>query len=247
MTSPIDAWNALYAFDRARLPDSFDDLEVICCTSEIRVISHVGIELLNCKFNNPALQQIRRRMPMESDGRVKVRFNTASMRRIWVTDPMTGEHLEVLNQDPDTQDLTAEQVAALEQIRRQAQDEGVILNRAQARRRMAELYGSLTTPKTQAARRRTLKLLGYLEAPLSSSEKPRKKKAQAVNAPAMRGTPSDSSPSSASAPFQPADLPPGGNASSDRSFTGPYFRTIDLRSDAEGITASQGVNDVSSS
>lgn len=246
MTSPIEAWKTLYALDRVRLPDSFDDLEVICCMSEMRVISHVGIELLNCKFNNPALQQIRRNMPMESSGRVKVRFNMASMRRIWVTDPMTGEHLEVLNQDPETQDLTAEQVTALERIRRQAQSQGVILNRAQARRKMSEHYGQLTSAMTQAARRRTLKLLGLSEMPSASLEKPSKKKARPGNPPGVRTGPTDSSSSSPSDPFKPADLPAGRTVSSDLSFTVPYFKAVAIGSDAGSVTASQEVNDANS-
>lgn len=247
MTSPIDAWNSHYALERARLPDSFDDLEIICCMSEMRVISHVGIELLNCKFNNPALQQIRRRMPVDSDGRVKVRFNTASMRRIWVSDPMTGEYLEVLNQDPDTLDLTAEQVTALERIRRQAQSEGVILNRAQARRRMAEQYGSITSVKTQAARRRTLKLLGLLEASSSSPDKPSKKKARASNVHALPSAPSDSALCSPSTSFQLESLPAGRDSSSDLSFDVPNFKTFAFGSDVGNVTASQEVNDATSS
>lgn len=243
MTSPIDAWNAHYALDRVRLPASFDDLEVICCLSEMRVISHVGIELLNCKFNNPALQQIRRRMPVESGVRVKVRFNTASMRRIWVTDPMTGEHFEVLNQDPDTRDLSAEQVAALERIRRQAQSQGVILNRAQARRRMAEHYKQLTVAMTQAARRRALKLLGFLEDPSASPEKPRKKTTRNNKAPAMPSSSVDSSSRWPSTSFQPAVLPIGESSALNRGFVVPQFKTSADRDRAAGSDTSRDADE----
>jgi hypothetical protein len=173
MTSPIDAWNERYTLDRVRLPGYIDELEVICCESDTRTVSHIGIGLENCVFNNSTLQQLRRRVAPGGTTKVPVRYNPARMDRIWVQDPVTLQRFEVLNHDPVTKDLSAKQVTALESIRRKSQSTGTVITRAQARKRIEEIYRPLVLAKTMLERRRALKILGLIvnESPPEKSKK----------------------------------------------------------------------------
>lgn len=162
MTSSIDAWKERYTLEQVRLPADIDELAVICCESDTRTVSHIGIELETCTFNNSTLQQLRRRVAPDGHTKVQLRYNTALMDRIWVQDPVTLQRFEVLNLDPVTKDLSAKQVAALESIRRKSQSNGTVMTRAQARKRMEEIYRPLVQAKTMLERRRALKILGLI-------------------------------------------------------------------------------------
>lgn len=139
MTSSIDAWKERYALDKVRLPADIDELEVICCESTARTVTHIGVELENCVFNNSALQQLRRRVAPGGVTKVQLRYNPGRMDRIWVQDPVTLERFEVLNQDPQTKDLSVLQIAAVEAARRKSQLQGVVITRAQARKKIEEI------------------------------------------------------------------------------------------------------------
>ena len=173
MTSSIDAWKERYSLEQVRLPGDIDELEVICCGSETRTVSHIGIELGNCVFNNSTLQQLRRRVAPGGETKVQLRYNTARMDRIWVQDPVTLQRFEVLNHDPATKDLSANQVSTVEAIRRKSQSIGTVITRAQARKRMEEIYRPLVHAKTMLERRRALKILGLIvnESPQEKSKK----------------------------------------------------------------------------
>lgn len=173
MTSSIDAWKERYSLEQVRLPGDIDELEVICCESDTRTVSHIGIELENCVFNNSTLQQLRRRVAPGGKTKVELRYNTARMNRIWVQDPVTLQRFEVLNHDPATKDLSANQVSAMEAIRNKSQSIGTVITRAQARKRMEEIYRPLVRAKTMLERRRALKILGLIVSE-SPPEKPKK-------------------------------------------------------------------------
>ena len=102
MTSSIDAWKERYTLEQVRLPGDIDELAVICCVSDTRRVSHIGIELENCTFNSSTLQKLRQRVAPDGETKVQLRYNTARMDRIWVQDPVTLQRFEVLNQDPAT-------------------------------------------------------------------------------------------------------------------------------------------------
>ena len=115
--SPLVAWNNRFEIHQARLPLDITHLDVICCDTCERVISHIGIELDNCTFNSPQLQALRRRAPLGGlrmngiDEKVRqhlfqVKFNKALMAAIWVTDPTDGTRLRVSNTDLLTADLS---------------------------------------------------------------------------------------------------------------------------------------------
>lgn len=173
MTSSIDAWKEHYALDHVRFPADIDELAVICCESDTRTVTHIGIELENCIFNNSTLQQLRRRVALGAVTRVQVRYNTGRMDRIWVQDPITLQRFEVLNQDPNTKDLSAKQVAALESIRRKSNSMGTVITRAQARKRIEQIYRPMLQAKTMLERRRAFKILGLISAE-SEPEIPKK-------------------------------------------------------------------------
>lgn len=175
MTSPIKAWSELYTLDQVRLPGDIDELAVICCESVTRTVSHIGIELENCIFNNSTLQQLRRRVAPGGQTKVQLRYNTALMDRIWVQDPVTLQRFEVLNKDPVTRDLSAKQVAALEHVRRISEATGTVITRAQARQRIEEIYRPMLNARNMGDRRRALKILG-----LTVNESPTEKSKKAV-------------------------------------------------------------------
>jgi hypothetical protein len=178
MTSSIDAWKERYSLEQVRLPGDIDELEVICCESDTRTVSHIGIELENCIFNNSTLQQLRQRVAPGGQTKVQLRYNPARMDRIWVQDPVTLQRFEVMNHDPETKDLSAKQVSALESIRRKSQSTGTVITRAQARKRIEEIYRPLVHAKTMLERRRALKILGLVfnESPPEKSKKMAPKK-----------------------------------------------------------------------
>ncbi|WP_180124881.1 Mu transposase C-terminal domain-containing protein [Rhodoferax sp. BLA1] len=162
MTSSLDAWKERCTLEQVRLPGDIDELSVTCCESDTRRVSHTGIELGNCTFNNSELQQLRRRVAPGGQTMVQLRYNTARMDRIWVQDPVTLHRFEVLNHDPATKDLSAKQVAILESIRHKSQPIGTVITRAQARKRMEDIYSPLVRAKTMLERRRALKILGLI-------------------------------------------------------------------------------------
>lgn len=180
MTSSIDAWKERYSLEQVRLPGDIDELEVICCESDTRTVSHIGIDLENCVFNSSTLQQLRRRVAPGGQTKVQLRYNPARMDRIWVQDPVTLQRFEVMNHDPDTKDLSAKQVAALEAIRSKSQSTGTVITRAQARKRIEEIYRPLVHAKTMLERRRALKILGLI-ANESTPEKSKKKAPKALS------------------------------------------------------------------
>lgn len=194
MTSPIDAWNQLCLLENVRLPADIDELDVVCSESATRAVSHVGIELENCVFNNSTLQQLRRRVAPGAKTTVEVRYNSTRMTRIWVEDPVTHERFEVLNQDPATKDLSAYQVSMLYSVIRKAQSTGTIMTRAQARKKIEEMYRPLLLANTMRERRRALKILGLIaeEKPLQklgkgSSKKSASRKAAVPQSTASQG------------------------------------------------------------
>jgi hypothetical protein len=174
MTCPIDAWNTRYSLERTRLPADIEVLEVICCESGVRTISHIGIEAENCVFNSPALQQLRQRLAPGAKMTVHIRYNTELMKRIWVEDPVTHERFEVLNQDPLTMDLSAAQVAHIKSVQRKSESEGQVITRAQARKRIEAIYQPLLIAKTVRERRRALKILGVAAPDQVPQQKPKK-------------------------------------------------------------------------
>lgn len=162
MTSRLQAWIDHATPLNIWLPSDIADLEIVCSESEFRVISHIGIELCNCVFNSPALQQLRRRMPGLEEARVRVNFNPSLMDKIWVTDPTNKERIEILNSDPTTRDLSAKQVSMVEAVRRQAQADGSSITRAQARRKIQDICAPLVAAGKPSTTRAALRLLGLV-------------------------------------------------------------------------------------
>lgn len=162
MSSPVERWNQLASPDRLELPVDPDELEIICSDADERVISHEGIQWRGTMFQSPALQQLRRRLPQACGSKVTVRCNS-HMARIWVRDPADGSHLEVLNTDPDTKDLTVQQVLDLDAVRGKAGTPGR-LTAAEGRKRMKDYVQQLQDCKNKKAKRALLRLLNIVPA-----------------------------------------------------------------------------------
>lgn len=159
--SPFEKWNQLATPDRLDLPVDPDELEIVCSDSFHRVISNEGIEWHSTMFQSPALQELRRRLPSAVGGTVTVR-NSGHMARIWVYDPTDDSHLEVLNTDPDTKDLTVKQVRELNAVRGPVDSPGR-LSAAEARRRLRDYQRQLVECKNTRAKKALMRLLGLLK------------------------------------------------------------------------------------
>ena len=163
MSSPVERWNQLASPDRLELPVDPDELEIICSDADVRVISHEGIQWRGTMFQSHALQQLRRKLPEACGSKVTVRCN-GHMARIWVRDPADGSHLEVLNTDPDTKDLTVQQILDLDAVRGKAGTPGR-LTAAQGRKRMKDYARQLQDCKTRKAKKALLRLLNLTAIP----------------------------------------------------------------------------------
>lgn len=156
--SPLEQWNQLATPDRLDLPLEPDELEIVCCNSTQRVISNEGIEWIGTMFQSSALQELRRRLPSSLGGRVTVR-NDGHMARIWVYDPTDDSHLEVLNSDPNTKDLTVKQVSDLNVVRGSAKSPGR-LTAAEGRKRLRDWQRQLVECKNKRTKKALMRLLG---------------------------------------------------------------------------------------
>ena len=161
--SPLTLWQQFFSLETTYLPLNPDELDEICCDSQQRTISHVGIELDNCRFQSFALQEIRRMAAGPENAKVQLRYNRKSMAHIWVTDPKTGDRIQVPNVDPVTAGLSAAQVAATEKLRRDhKKTSGEIIQFGEALKRLREIGQSLLRANTQGKRRQGYKLLGII-------------------------------------------------------------------------------------
>lgn len=171
--NPLAVWQQFFNLESTYLPMNPDELEEVCCESETRTISHIGIELDNCRFQSSALNEIFRAAPLADNVVVKLRYNRSLMSHIWVTHPRTGERIRVPNVDPQTAGLNAKQVSAAEKIRRGHQKTtGELIAFSEALRRLREIGQALLRANTQAKRRKGYKLLGITPASLPLHDSP---------------------------------------------------------------------------
>lgn len=182
--SPLALWQQFFSLETTYLPLNPDELDEICCDSQQRTISHVGVELENCRFQSFALQEIRRLAAGPENAKVQLRYNRKSMAHIWVTDPKTGDRIQVPNVDPVTAGLSAAQVAATEKFRRShKKTSGEIIQFGEALKRLREIGQSLLRANTQGKRRQGYKLLGIApeaEQPQASQATPTKTEAASL-------------------------------------------------------------------
>lgn len=257
--SPLALWQQFFNLETTYLPLNPDELDEICCDSQQRTISHVGVELDNCRFQSFALQEIRRLAAGPENAKVQLRYNRKSMAHIWVTDPKTGDRIQVPNVDPVTARLSAAQVAATEKLRRDhKKTNGEIIQFGEALKRLREIGQSLLRANTQGKRRQGYKLLGItLEAvqPQASRAIPTKTEATALprkklrkkktTSPALRRAPTFSVEQPAADTSDPAPahvLPPVPAAAAPRDnvvstpaqkFAVPMFNVVKRAADRD--------------
>ena len=159
--SPLKLWTQFFSLEAAHLPLDPLELDEICCDTERRVISHIGIQLGNCFFNSLALREIHRQAAGPKNIEVQIRFNRSSMAHIWVKDPRSGDRIQVPNIDPELARLSAAQVKAAFKFQgEQKKSDGEMIAMGEALKRMREIGESLLRAHTQRKRRQGLKLLG---------------------------------------------------------------------------------------
>lgn len=178
--SPLERWKNHFSLEDTFVPISPDELQLICCDSTFRTISHIGIEIFNCIFNSHDLQLLRRIFPADQGTKVQVKYNAELLNSIWVKNPFTKEYLQVINTDPITSDMNTVQTAKLAELTRRTLNTGALLTRAKARENLIALAAPLLRAKTQMERRRAFKILGFLEeGALEALSAPPKNKATA--------------------------------------------------------------------
>lgn len=194
--NPLEQWKRFFSPEETYIPVDPDELEEICCDAEQRVISHIGIEMLNCVFNCFELQEIRRQLPSLKNPYVKVKFHRDSLRCIWVVDPRSGDRIRVLNVDPVTAELSAFEMAETIKLQsKQKKTTGEILAFSEALRRMREIGQSLLRANTQGQRRRGFKMLGLvIDEKLTPADPPPARRTQRKSKPASPGTKQPRSP-----------------------------------------------------
>ena len=167
--SPLSIWTQFFSVESARLPSDPVELAIICCTTVYRSISHIGIEIENCVFNSDALQEIRRRAPVGKPLKVQVKYNTELMSAIWVMDPASGARIEVVNPDPQTQNLSAYQVSLGVKLAREVRSDQQIIAFGEALKKMRATARTDLHAKTQTKRRNARRVLGIEVAPIRST------------------------------------------------------------------------------
>lgn len=175
--SPLSIWNQFFSVELARIPPDPVELAIICCTTVYRSISHIGIEVENCVFNNDAVQEIRRRAPVGKKLKLQVKYNPESMHAIWVKDPETGARIEVLNPDPQTRNLSAYQISLGIKLMREVKSDRQFIEFGEALNKMRTTAEVDLRAKTQTKRKNARKALGLNAAPIHAAP-PSESKAQ---------------------------------------------------------------------
>lgn len=159
--SPLSIWNQFFSVEQARLPSDPAELAIICCTTVYRSVSHIGIEVENCVFNSDALQEIRRRAPVGKKLKLQVKYNPELMSAIWVMDPESGARIEVVNPDPQTQNLSAYQISLGIKLMREVKSDRQIIELGEALNKMRATAEADLHAKTQTKRKNARKALGF--------------------------------------------------------------------------------------
>jgi putative transposase len=162
--SPLQAWQDHFQLESILLPPTVEEIELACCSTDLRKLQHYGVDFCGLtSFNNPAIQQIRRRHQHDRTVDVETKYSSDSMSKIWVQDPDNEEWIEVLNSDPETQNLTEFQVRALTAKITEAKGKGTPLSIIAAKELLRNEVAALSTGKLQSGRRRAFKLMGIVD------------------------------------------------------------------------------------
>lgn len=160
--SPLQAWQERLQLHELVLPGSIDELEIICCETDLKPIWNIGIELCHCTFNNTPLQELRRALPSGDQSSVQVKFNRSQpLHHVWVLDPRDGSRLQVINTCPIRRKLNEQQNKLLTHTQQDAHAAtGQTISTSEAYESMQQLAHPFVASQTQAQRRRALKVMG---------------------------------------------------------------------------------------
>lgn len=162
--SPLKHWQAAFRVEDMRLPADAGELEIVCCEWDTAAVSHIGVEKANCVFNSAALQELRRRHVGLDDLCVEIKWNNASMRRIWVLDASTGDWISVPNRDAKKAAMSAAEVAMAKKLAQLPEDLGVVVARVTSHKARRALAGELASNKNQM-KKNAMKRLGLVTEP----------------------------------------------------------------------------------
>ncbi len=170
--APLAAWKRHFEVASLRFPATAEEIDLACCVTDARQLQHYGVELLGLRsFNNPTIQEIRRRHQHESTVSVRVRYNDRRLSRIWVEDPDDGFWIEVVNSDPETIDLSAFEARAINRVVDWARKRGSSLSIAEAKQLLRQEIDRLRATRLIRNSRRAARLLG-IEESATTPQKP---------------------------------------------------------------------------
>lgn len=96
---PSAFWTAAVARDPVDLPAlAAPDIRAMLGLVDERTPHHYGIEYLGIRYNNDAVQSVRRR---HGDRRVRIKIDPGNLGCIWMVSPDTGEPVEIPSVRPD--------------------------------------------------------------------------------------------------------------------------------------------------
>lgn len=147
--SPLERWKVAFRVEDMRLPVDAGELEIVCCEWDTAAVSHIGVEKANCVFNSAALQELRRRYVGSDDLCVEIKWNNASMRRIWVLDVSTGDWISVPNRDAKKAAMSAAEVAMAKKLAQLPDELGVVVARVSSQKARRTLAAELAPAKKQ--------------------------------------------------------------------------------------------------
>lgn len=147
--SPLERWQVAFRVEDMRLPVDAGELEIVCCEWDTAAVSHIGVEKANCVFNNAALQELRRRHVGSDDLCVEIKWNNASMRRIWVLDATTGDWISVPNRDAKKAAMSAAEVAMAKKLAQLPDELVVVVARVSSQKARRALAAELAPAKKQ--------------------------------------------------------------------------------------------------
>jgi len=157
--SRAQLWSQLARPEDIQLPANLDEFDLLCTVPLTRTITHTGIAICDLKtFNSEALQNMRIRHGAKGVT-VKIRYSPRKLDKLWFQEIGSDTWHEVLNSDPETNDLSEHQIKVIHANQAFAAEAGRKITFAESRMETSKIALELIVAKTQAARRLGQRLL----------------------------------------------------------------------------------------
>lgn len=158
--SPIQKWNELATKQPPHLVSDLSRLDIAVSKRAIRSLSHAGISLHGIRYNDRALEALRKRRGATLD--VEVCYVDDDVSYIYVVDPETKEHIAIPALDQEnTRGVTLYQYKRIREIVRQnGHDPESCIAVAKARAELAQEVRELGRSKRIRKTQRAAKMMG---------------------------------------------------------------------------------------